>query len=304
MSEDKLILETHVVGQLAELVRISDYFPLATFKQVISRKAFKKSVKEGLVYLNGKRAFTADYVREGDCIEIYRKLEQDTRKQIEVVLPILFEDDYLAIVHKPAGMVVSGNKRWTLENALKYNLQKSREVDALEYPEPIHRLDYPTTGALLIGKTAKAVLVLNQMFEKREIEKVYYAVCIGTLNAHGFIESKIDDKPSKSEYHLIDSIKSERYACLNLVKLIPHTGRRHQLRKHLASIGNPIFGDLEYGKEGLILKGKGLYLHAHSLSFKHPFTGESVSANASFGKKYLKLFPDLESSITNKDSLI
>jgi 23S rRNA pseudouridine1911/1915/1917 synthase len=203
----------------------------------------------------------------------------------------LFEDEYLAVINKPAGIEVSGNKKWTLENALSFNLEPSSESDTLKFPKPVHRLDYPTSGALLIGKTATAVIALNKLFEERKVQKVYHAVTIGKMEKFGTIETPIDGRPSKSTFTVLQTLDSERFTHLNLVKLKPHTGRRHQLRKHLSEMGNPILGDRDYGKNGLILSGKGLYLHASSLQFLHPITQEELFIEAALPKKFRKLFP-------------
>lgn len=250
----------------------------------------KKAIAKGLVKLNGKTANTGDFVKDGDLIELFEDTDR-TKPEIELNLEVLFEDDHLAIITKPAGIEVSGNKRWTVGNALASNLKLSTETDALKYPEPIHRLDYPTSGALLIGKTSKAVIALNKLFEEHQIEKVYHAICIGKMDAAGTIESDIDGKSSRSDFQVLQTVPSERFESLNLVELKPHTGRRHQLRKHLASIGNPILGDKQYGVEGLILKGKGLYLHSSSLSFVHPATKENLTVKSVLPRKFGKIFP-------------
>jgi 23S rRNA pseudouridine1911/1915/1917 synthase len=143
----------------------------------------------------------------------------------------------------------------------------------------------------LVGKTSNSIRALNQMFEVKTITKTYYAVTIGKMKTEGEITTDIDDKPSESHYKVLDSVDSKRFGQLNFVQLQPKTGRRHQLRKHLASIGNPILGDKDYGIADLILNGKGLYLHAYSLSFIHPFTNESIYITDAFPKRFLKLFP-------------
>jgi len=217
--------------------------------------------------------------------------QQKPVKQLELPLEVLYEDQTLAIVYKPAGIVVSGNQFRTLENALPYNLQMSAHADALLVPEPIHRLDYPTSGVLLVGKTHQAVIALNQLFERKDIQKVYHAVTIGQMPSTGSLNEPIDDKPSYTTYQVLQSVPSPKYNCLNLVELRPQTGRKHQLRIHLANLGNPIFGDKDYGQEGLILQGKGLYLHASSLTFQHPFTKETISVHKDLPKKFRKLFP-------------
>lgn len=193
------------------------------------------------------------------------------------------------MIHKPAGILVSGNSFKTIANALAQNIQRSNLPDAAK-PQPVHRLDYATTGVLLVGKTSSSIRALNKMFEDKKIEKTYYAVTIGEMNDQGKITSKIDDKKSQSNYKVFESVSSKRFGRLNLVKLKPQTGRRHQLRKHLSSINNPILGDKEYGIENLILNGKGLYLHAYSLNFTHPFTNKQVYLKDEFPQRFKKIF--------------
>lgn len=208
-------------------------------------------------------------------------------------LKILFEDEHLAIIHKPAGILVSGNSFKTIANALPQNIKYSKLTDAT-ISQPVHRLDYATTGVLLVGKTSSSIQALNKMFENKEIKKTYYAIAIGEMDGKGEISSKIDSKSAQSNYIITESVPSKRFGKLNLVKLIPLTGRRHQLRKHLSSIKNPILGDKDYGIENLILKGKGLYLHAYSLKFVHPFTGEEIYMMDELPKRFKKIFAQLE----------
>ena len=280
--------EKHIVTKLEKPVRLSDYAG-DIFKLIPSRKGMKKAIDKGWVTINGKPASTADLVSEGDSIELTIR-EVQSRPEIELKLDMIYEDDFLAVINKKPGIEVSGNRKWTVENALSQNLKRSSEVDVLPHPEAIHRLDYPTTGALLIGKTRSAVAELNRMFQEKEINKIYLAVAIGKMNAEGEIDLEVDGKPSVSRFKILKTVKSERFDLLNLVELNPQTGRRHQLRKHLAAIGNPILGDKDYRIEGLILKGKGLYLHSQSLNFIHPFTKEELLIEAPTPKKFLKLF--------------
>ncbi|WP_313781247.1 RluA family pseudouridine synthase [Flagellimonas marinaquae] len=210
-------------------------------------------------------------------------------KPLELSLRVLYEDEYVAAVHKPAGIEVSGNKFRTLANALSQNLEASILLDAT-IPQPVHRLDYATTGIVLVGKTASSIRALNKLFEEKKIVKTYYAITIGNMKPNGRIETAIDGKPSQSDYEVMKSVLSERFGSLNLVRLHPKTGRRHQLRKHLFSIGNPILGDRDYPLDGLILKGKGLYLHAYSLEFEHPFTKQIIRISDELPKKFKKIF--------------
>lgn len=286
-----LKIETHKVPQLKSRVRLSDYTP-GIFKTILSKKGIKKAIKKRLITINGYIGYTSDYIIGGETIALFQPTISTNKPTINISLAVVYEDDYLAIINKPAGIVVSGNKKYTLENGLPKILKKSSQADALLRPEPIHRLDYPTSGALLIGKTSQAVFLLNKMFETRKIKKTYHAITIGKINDNGIIEDSIENKSCLSQYNTIRRMDSRKYHFLNLIELNPHTGRRHQLRIHLAAIGSPIFGDLKYGTEGLTGKGSGLYLHASSLIFAHPLIDKDVAVTIPLPKKFLKLFPN------------
>lgn len=283
--------ESHQVPILEKPTRLSDYAG-GIFKLIPSRKGMKKAIDKGWVTVNGRPANTGDVLSGGETI-VLTIHQAKPRPSIDLKLEVLYEDEFLAVINKPPGIEVSGNRKWTIENALVTNLKPSTQEDALEFPEAIHRLDYPTTGALLIGKTRTAVAELNRLFSERAIGKTYLAIAIGEMNDSGTITSDVGEKPSRSVYKVLESVASERFGQLNLVELKPHTGRRHQLRKHLASIGNPILGDREYGIDGLILKGKGLYLHSLSLAFLHPFQQEKIQINAPIPEKFRRIFPKM-----------
>ncbi len=185
--------------------------------------------------------------------------------------------------------MVSGNSFKTITNALVRNIKKSNLPDATK-PQPVHRLDFATTGVLLVGKTQSSIRDLNKLFEDKAIKKTYYAITIGQMKPQGTIVLDIDEKASQSSFTRCNETSSKRFGTLNLVQLVPQTGRRHQLRKHLSYIGNPILGDKDYGIEPLILKGKGLYLHAYSLAFKHPFTDQDVLIKSELPQRFKKIF--------------
>ncbi|WP_316929335.1 RluA family pseudouridine synthase [Olleya marilimosa] len=214
------------------------------------------------------------------------------RKNFVFKLDVLFEDEYLAAIHKPAGLLVNGNSFKTIANALTQNITRSTLSDVTK-PQPVHRLDFPTTGILLIGKTSSSIRALNTLFKNRAIKKTYYAVTIGVMQPEDLITTTVDGKTSKSKYKVLQTVDSVRFKKLNLVQLEPFTGRKHQLRKHLSGIGNPILGDKDYGFENLILNGKGLYLHAYSLQFTHPFTNENLYLKDELPKRFKKLFKDI-----------
>lgn len=280
--------EIHIVPELSKTQRLQEY-GVGIFQLASTKSALKKVLKKQYIEVDGQVATTATYIHGGETISL--KIPEATKARKELIFPlkVLFEDEYLAIIHKPAGILVSGNSFKTIAHALEQNLKKSSLPDAT-IPQPVHRLDYPTTGLLLVGKTSSSIQALNKIFEEKKVQKSYYAVAIGKMDQQGQIDSVVDGKASRSNFIMEDSVFSEKYEQLNLLKLEPETGRRHQLRIHLSGIGNPILGDQQYGKEGLILKGKGLYLHAFSLDFEHPFSQEVLHFEDELPVRFKKLF--------------
>nr|WP_297788420.1 RluA family pseudouridine synthase [uncultured Allomuricauda sp.] len=264
-------------------------YGVGIFEAVATKSALKKALKKKYITVNGTIATTATLITGGEQITLSFPKETKPKTQLHFQLKVLFEDEYLAAIHKPAGIEVSGNKFKTIANALPQNLQSSSLSDATR-PQPVHRLDYATTGIVLVGKTSSSIRSLNKLFEDKLISKIYYAVAIGKMEQKGTITTEIDGKPSQSEYKVMDSVPSERFGTLNLVQLQPKTGRRHQLRKHLHGLGHPILGDKDYALEGLLLKGKGLYLHAYSLEFTHPFTNKIIRITNELPEKFGKIF--------------
>jgi 23S rRNA pseudouridine1911/1915/1917 synthase len=278
------ILESHIAKKQKEQIRIQEY-AVGIFNTVPTKSGIKKAIKKKLILVNGLPTSTARIIIGGEKITLLNPKNKPLRKSLILRLAITFEDDYLAIIEKPPGILVNGNKFKTIDNALQQNLKKSSQIDAVR-PRPIHRLDYPTSGLLLIGKTSSTIRALNQLFENKKIKKKYYAITIGKMNLKGAIKTNINKKTAITNYKTIQSVKSNRFEFLNLVELSPRTGRRHQLRIHLSSIGNPILGDQEYGIKSLILKGKGLYLHASQLDFTHPITKDKLSITSNLPKKF------------------
>ncbi|MCV6630868.1 MAG: RluA family pseudouridine synthase [Flavobacteriaceae bacterium] len=238
--------------------------------------------------LDDKLAQTGDWLLGGEIIVI--QASEKSSNIFEFPLSVVLEGDYLAIIEKPAGILVSGNKFRTIQNALPPNLRESTVADACA-PQPIHRLDYATSGLLLVGKTHSSIRALNQLFAEKLIQKTYWAITIGEMHRTGTIDLPVDTKDAITDYKVLETMPSDRFGKLNLVALYPSTGRRHQIRKHLSGIGNPVLGDKLYGVEGSILKGKGMYLHAAGLKFKHPFTQEIIELKTDLPKRFRKIFP-------------
>ena len=282
--------EIHNVKKLEQPIRFQEY-GVGIFKTIPTKSGIKKAIKKKLIFIDGSFATTARYINGGEKIELFQSSETLAYKRLKLKLEVLFEDDYFAIIYKPAGILVSGNKFVTIANGLAQNLKKSKQADAIK-SQPIHRLDYPTSGVLLVGKTSTAITKLGELFKNKEIKKTYHAITIGKMDVNGIINFPIDQKKSHTDFEVLKSVPSERFEYLNLVKLHLKTGRKHQIRKHVFAIRNPILGDKEYYLETKILNGKGLYLHASSLEFIHPFTENKILISKELPKKFTKIFPD------------
>ena len=280
------LLETHTVPpDIRSNIRLSDY-AIGIFRIIPTRKGIKKAIKKGCVWIDGIPADTGRWVQSGQVIQLMEP-ERRPSKIFELPLTILFEDEYIAVINKPAGIVVSGNQYRTIQNALSYNLSDSIAKDALACPMSVHRLDHATSGLLLIAKTRKARVVLGKYFENKQIDKKYQAIVIGKTLASGTIDFPIEGKAAHTRFETNRIVRSIKNDYLTLLDLYPMTGRTHQLRIHLAKSDWPILGDKLYGKEGMILKKKGLFLTAVGLSFPHPITQELMNitkdAPAKFG---------------------
>ena len=264
----------HIVPQGIEPQRLSDYL-IGKFQLLPSRKSVKKAIKASEIFVDDEVGTTGQWVEVGQKI-IYQSKDKAPSMVFEWRIEVVYEDEYLAIVNKPAGFSVSGNHFHTIENALPFNLKISKELDALQRFRAVHRLDALTCGLLLVAKTKTARILLGQLFENKTIQKRYQAIVIGQLPNEGTISEPIEEKQSTTIFKTVKTVRSLRNDYLTLVDLFPKTGRTHQLRIHLSQLGFPILGDKLYGKEGEIMKGKGLFLCAVQLTFQHPFLDKKV----------------------------
>ena len=267
-------------------VRLYDYCN-GKFKQLPSRKSLKKAIDQELVLVNGIAQKTGFWLRGGEQITLITN-ENKPPKPYKLDLEILFEDDYLIMVNKPAGLRVSGNQFKTLSNVLAYNFTKSQAEDALGWPLPVHRLDQPTSGIVISAKSKRARIRMGKLFEEQKIEKYYHAIVIG--EPENLFESfdKIDEKEAESHFEKLRTVNSLRSGKLSLVKINPKTGRKHQIRKHLSSLGFPILGDQIYSASELKLKHKGMFLCATEVKFSHPITNRLIHIELDLPKKYEK----------------
>ncbi len=282
------ILETHIVPAIDQKVRLQEY-GINMFKTITTKSALKKAIKRSEILIDGKVADTAHWIEEGQEIHLVESSLKSSGKIFKLKLEVVYEDDFLAVVNKPAGFPTSGNYYKTILNALPFNLKKSSEFDALKSPMPVHRLDGPTSGLLLVAKTKEAQLRLHKQFEEKKIQKKYIAVVTGRTMPEGVINLELDGKTALTRYETYKSLESLRNDWLSLLSLFPETGRTHQLRRHLAAIEHPIVGDTQYGIKGKTLLHKGLFLAAVGLEFSHPILEKQLQLEVAPPSKFVAL---------------
>ena len=252
---------------------------------ILTRSMMKKSIKKGLILIDSKKSNGSEWVKEGHTISLLEN-EENAPEPFEMKLEIIYEDEHLAVINKPAGIVVSGNMYRTIVNAVQYNIVKSKLDDALPWPRPIHRLDMQTSGLLIIAKSQLASVELGKQLENKTLKKRYRAILVGDVYDKVEFKSKIEGHKANSELvrvKTIDSIKSKK---LSLVDLYPHTGRTHQLRIHTSENGTPILGDKLYGDIENTKLHKGLFLSAVEITFTHPETKELINLKINQPKKF------------------
>lgn len=279
------ITETHIVPVGVEKIRLQEY-AVSVFKAAPTKSSIKKAIKRGEIHLDGKPANTGDWITPGQKIELLQKDEK--RKIFRLKLEVLFEDQDMAVINKPSGYPTSGNYFKTIENALLFNLEPSTKPTALQVPKPVHRLDNPTSGLLLIAKTGFAQRKLHEDFENKNIQKEYTALVWGNFPNKKSLNLPIDEKPAETEVEpkkLIYNKEGE----ITMVSAFPKTGRTHQIRIHLASEGFPIIGDSRYGKIEKRISEGNLFLSATGLKFYHPVTQKLMEIALDLPKKFLKL---------------
>jgi 23S rRNA pseudouridine1911/1915/1917 synthase len=267
-------------------IRLYDYLN-GRSKIYPTRKSVKKALSKGKIQLNGLMAKGAEFLKTGDIIVVLPP-ESNVTRNYWMDIHIVYEDEFLAIVDKPAGLITSGNYLKTLVNVLPNNLMLSNQPDALVDFQPVHRLDRATSGLVIIAKTRIARYVLGQMMEEHRIQKKYRAIVHGKLWTQGALTSSIDGKMARSEFKVLSNFKSVAFGDLMFMELSPVTGRTHQLRRHLMEIGCPILGDKHYASLRTVMD-KGLFLQAFRLGFTHPVTQESINVELPLPKKFERL---------------
>src|SRR6476660_2759698 len=252
-----------------------------------SRSRLQALIRDGFVTVNGNAARPRDLVRAGDVIEWREPEISKIESQPEPMdLEILFEDDDLLVLNKPAGLVVhpgAGHQQHTLVNALLAHCKNLSGIGGKERPGLVHRLDKETSGLLVIAKNDTTHRDLSKQFAERTIGKTYLALIAGTpRKSSGTIDAPIARHPvhrhrmsiarrsgrsAKTEYRVVRS-SGDR----SLVECVIHSGRTHQIRVHLHHLGHPVLGDKIYAPRFANNFARQM-LHAWKLGFRHPRTG-------------------------------
>ena len=258
----------------------------------LSRSRAAALIEEGRVTVDGKTVLKPSFKAPPGAVvsAVLPPVRETETLPEDIPLEILYEDDSLAVISKPAGLVVhpaAGNESGTLVNALLFHLSSLSGIGGEQRPGIVHRLDKDTSGLMLVAKDDQAHLSLSGQLAARTMEKHYHAVVYGHMNAgSGSVEKPIGRDPKdrkkmavvpNGRYALTDwTVIRDKGPSAALLDLRIHTGRTHQIRVHMASIGHPVLGDLLYGSKRAP-RAERLMLHACSISFDHPRTGERMT---------------------------
>jgi 23S rRNA pseudouridine1911/1915/1917 synthase len=261
---------------------------ISQFCELPSRKAVKKAIKKGRIFINGERGETQNWVKIGDRLSLEKSVVFNSEIYSNNLhkTSVIWEDEYGACVIKNAGLETNGTSKVTLEKICSIILEHSTLPDSTITPRTVHRLDKATHGLVLIAKTLSMASELGSAFEKREVFKSYTALIEGSLLlSFCEINIPINGKFASSKIEIIGSTKWPVFGTATLVKIHPKTGRKHQIRKHLAMIGHPIIGDNLYCG-ALKYTGQGLFLACTRLQFTHPITHESMDLETDLPRKF------------------
>jgi 23S rRNA pseudouridine1911/1915/1917 synthase len=272
----------------------------------LSRTRIQELIEEGLVLLNGKRAKDSQKVRANDLIQVVPQERPPLHAEPEKIpLNVLYEDDDLIAINKPAGMSVhagAGNSHGTLVNALLGRGQPLSQSDDPLRPGIVHRLDKETSGILLVAKNDFAHAKLSEAFRQRAIRKIYIALVQGSMaEDRGRTELAIardpnrrtrmtaeralllpNSRPARTDWRVLARIDTT-----SLLEIQLHTGRTHQIRAHFCALRHPVVGDTLYGAAAQLLVGRTTlpnlgrnFLHAAKMGFSQPRSGRLMELSA------------------------
>ncbi len=276
----------------------------------LSRSYIQKLIKEDAVSVNGKPVKGSYRVKEEDEVSFFlpKAVEPDITAQ-PIPLDILYEDRDVIVVNKPKGMVVhpaAGHYCDTLVNALLYHCGAELSgINGVMRPGIVHRIDRDTTGSLIVCKNDRAHNCIAEQLKEHSITRRYRAICHGVLKEEeGTIDKPIGRHPTDRKKMAVSEKGKravthykvlQRFAKYTYIECELETGRTHQIRVHMASIGHPLLGDEVYSNVKSPYKLEGQTLHAQVLGFRHPTTGEYIEVSAplpDYFKHLLEILPN------------
>ena len=282
---------------------------IAEYNEELSRSRVQKLIENGLVTVNGKAVKSNYKLRKGDILEVEIPDPEPLEIEAEdIPLDIIYEDKDVVIVNKPQGMVVHpapGHYSGTLVNALMYHCKDDLSgINGQMRPGIVHRIDKDTSGVLMIAKSDAAHNSLAQQLAVHSITRKYYAVVCGNIKEDsGTVDKPIGRSPKDRKKMAV--VQGGRRAVTHyrvlerfggkytLIEAQLETGRTHQIRVHMASLGHPLLGDTVYGSEKQPFKLQGQVLHAKVLGFNHPSDGRYVEFESPLPEYFEKLLTKL-----------
>ena len=273
----------------------------------LSRAMAQRLIKAGEVTVNGRPSKPSYRVQVGDEVVVRVPSEMPAPVVPEnIPLDVIYEDDALLVVNKPAGMVVHpayGHASGTLVNAVLAHCPQIADVGGPDRAGVVHRLDKDTSGLILIAKDGVTRATLQRQFKRRQVAKTYLALVEGQMQPReGVVEAPVGrDKRQRKKMAVVRSGREARtmyraieyFANYTLLEVRPHTGRTHQVRVHLSWLGYPIVGDAVYGRHRQrLLRGRH-FLHAARIRFSHPATSEEVEFEAPLPPKLADVLKQL-----------
>lgn len=282
----------------------------------ISRSYAAKLAEDGCVTINGKPAQKKTKVSKGDEVIISLPEPQEIEAKPEnIPIDIVYEDDSVIVVNKPQGMVVhpaAGNTSGTLVNGLLYHCSLS-SINGAVRPGIVHRIDKDTSGLLVVAKTNEAHEALSEQLKERKALRKYYCIVNGNIKEDsGTVDKPIGRHPTDRKRMAVieggrDAVTHfkvlERFGQFTLVECTLETGRTHQIRVHMASLGHNIVGDPVYGIKKDREKGKGQLLHAKTIGFTHPKTGELMEFTSELPEEFTAVLNKLRTNSKNSEIL-
>lgn len=278
----------------------------------VSRSLAADIIDQGLVTVNGKRAKKSAKLSSGDEVSVKMpELSEPEAVPQDIPLDIVYEDADLLVVNKPKGMVVHpapGNPDGTLVNALLYHCKDSLSgINGVLRPGIVHRIDKDTSGLLIVAKNDKAHNHLAEQIKEHSFTREYRAVVYGNVKSDsGTVDAPIGRDPKNRQRMAVVYVNSKpavthyevlkRYDGFTFMKFRLETGRTHQIRVHMASLGHPLAGDPVYGPKKVITSLHGQCLHAGLIGFIHPTTGEYMEFSSeipTYFSDYLKALKEI-----------